>query len=173
MTTATTEARVYVGTYAKYNDGNLKGAWLVLDGHDQETFRAACAQLHADEADPELMYQDFEGFPREFYGECSLSPQLWEWLDLSDDDRELLARYCDATGEADATIDQARDRFQGTADTGADFAENIAQECGDIPKDLPDWIAGAIDWEAAWNRSLRYDYTTSESADGTLYFFTN
>jgi antirestriction protein len=160
--TTTTEARVYVGTYAKYNDGNLKGAWLVLDGHDQETFRAACAQLHADEADPELMYQDFQGLP-----------QLWEWLDLSDDDRELLARYCDATGEADATIEQARDRFQGTADTGADFAENIAQECGDIPKDLPDWIAGAIDWEAAWNRSLRYDYTTSESADGTIYFFTN
>ena len=58
------EPRVYVSTYGKYNDGNLKGAWLNLeDFSNAEAFYAACRKLHSDEHDPEIMFQDFEGFP--------------------------------------------------------------------------------------------------------------
>jgi antirestriction protein len=64
-----TSTAVYVGTFAKYNSGSIKGAWIKLEGHDAETFQAACLELHSDESDPELMFQDFEGFPRAFYSE--------------------------------------------------------------------------------------------------------
>ena len=57
-------ARVYVGTYAKYNAGNLGGGWVDLDGcASYREFLAACKKLHRDEAEPEYMIQDCEGFP--------------------------------------------------------------------------------------------------------------
>ena len=33
------EARIYVGTYAKYNEGSLRGKWIDLsDCYDQDEF---------------------------------------------------------------------------------------------------------------------------------------
>lgn len=44
------EARIYVGTYSKYNGGNLCGAWLDLSGYsNKEEFYEACKKLHKDE----------------------------------------------------------------------------------------------------------------------------
>ena len=57
-------ARVYVGTYAKYNSGSLAGAWINLDDcADYSEFLAKCAATHKDERDPEFMIQDAEAFP--------------------------------------------------------------------------------------------------------------
>ena len=161
---------VYVGTYAKYNAGNLSGAWVNLEtfAGDRDGFIAHCAGIHADETDPELMFQDFQNFPREFYGESDLPEALFTWLDLDENDRELLARYQDAVGDKDADIDTARDHYAGTYDSGADAAEEIATECGTIPKDFPSWVV--IDWEATWNCNLRHDYATSEH-DGKIWLF--
>ena len=52
------EAKVYVGTYAKYNNGSLSGAWLDLsDYSDKEEFYEACRELHKDEEDAEYIPQ--------------------------------------------------------------------------------------------------------------------
>ena len=57
-------ARVYVGTYGKYNNGSLKGGWLNLaDYPNYEDFLKACKALHKGEHDPEFMIQDTEDFP--------------------------------------------------------------------------------------------------------------
>lgn len=57
-------AKVYVGTYKKYNEGNLAGAWLDLSNYGSYAeFVTACKKLHGDERDPELMIQDTEDFP--------------------------------------------------------------------------------------------------------------
>ena len=59
-----TMARVYVGTYGKYNNGNLGGGWLDLaDYASYNDFLGACGKLHKNERDPEFMIQDSEGFP--------------------------------------------------------------------------------------------------------------
>lgn len=164
------QAAVYVGTYAKYNAGSIRGAWIELDDYagDREAFLAACAELHKDEQDPEFMFPDYQGFPDSFYGESHLPESLFDWLELNDEERELMARYEDAFGCAASDIDQARDSFVGTYDDGADFAETLADECGDIPKDLSSWVV--IDWEASWQRNLRHDYSTSYH-DGQLWIF--
>jgi antirestriction protein len=169
--TISDEPAVYVGTYRKYNEGSIAGKWISLEGHDKESFYEECRELHADEADPEFMFQDFQNFPREFYGESGLAPEIWDWLELDEDDREMLARYCDAIGCEGLTFEDAQDNFYGTADSVEEFAENMAIDHGSIPKDMPNWIADAIDWEAAWNRSLQYDFVYSTGDDGTLYFF--
>ena len=62
---------VYCGTYKKYNEGSIAGAWVrITDYANGEEVLKACAKLHKDEADPEFMFQDKENFPDWFYSEC-------------------------------------------------------------------------------------------------------
>ncbi len=168
----TTQPRLYVGTYAKYNAGSIAGDWLNLEDYpDRDAFLEACAELHKDETDPEFMFQDFEGFPRAWYSESSAPPDIfWEWLELSDEERAAFGVYADNMG-GDVTVEDFREAYQGAWDSGAAFAENIAEECGEIPKDLPTWIV--IDWEASWNCNLRFDYFTGTDKDGQLHIFRN
>jgi len=133
---AETTPAVYVGTYGKYNSGSINGKWLNLEDYaSKEDFYEAAKELHKDEADPELMFQDFEGFPKRYYGESSLSDELWDWLELSEEDRELLEVYVDDTGDTKATIDQARDAFLGTYDSEEDWAEEYLEEIGGLTAD--------------------------------------
>lgn len=173
MNTTDTTPRIYVGTYAKYASGSIAGKWLDLEDYaDKGDFLAACAELHADESDPEFMFQDFEGFPREFYSESYVPEELFQWLELDEHERELVAAYCQATGETvdSETIDRARDQFAGTADSPADFAEETATETCALPEGIPNWIV--IDWEATWNRNLRHDYNETYY-NGKHWFFYN
>lgn len=49
---------IYCGTYKKYNEGSLFGAWLDLRTFDSyEEFIDVCKQLHADEEDPGLCFR--------------------------------------------------------------------------------------------------------------------
>ena len=64
------EARIYVGTYAKYNEGSLRGKWIDLsDCYDQ------------DEDEPELMFQDWENIPEELIDEGHLHENFFELRD--------------------------------------------------------------------------------------------
>lgn len=77
------DPRIYVGTYAKYNAGDLSGAWLSLrDYATYEELIEACLELHSDEADPELMIQDSEDFPDGL--DCMESLSREEWQDVMD-----------------------------------------------------------------------------------------
>lgn len=64
--------KLYVGTYGKYNEGSIKGAWLDLADYDTfDEFIEACKQLHSDESDPELMFQDCDNLPMNYYCESN------------------------------------------------------------------------------------------------------
>lgn len=57
-------AKIYVGTWNKYNNGNLAGAWLSLaDYNTFDELMAVCHKIHKDEKDPEFMVQDCEDMP--------------------------------------------------------------------------------------------------------------
>jgi antirestriction protein len=163
------KAWVYVGTYGKYANGSIAGVWVCLDDHDKDTFLGLCRTIHQDESDPEIMLQDFEGFPAGYYCESGLHERIWEWLQLDENDKELLARYMDAVGMEDADIEKARDAYAGTADNEADFAETFAEEIGGLPEDMPAWVV--IDWQATWDCNLRHDFVASRAEDGSVWFF--
>lgn len=75
--------KVYVGTYAKYNDGNLKGEWVELDDFsDYDDFIEYCMELHSDEDDPELMFQDWENIPDKFISESHISEEFWDMIEF-------------------------------------------------------------------------------------------
>ena len=162
--------RLYVGTYAKYNSGSLRGAWLDLDDYaDREDFLRACAELHKDEADPELMFQDFENFPREWYCESSAPPdELWTWIDLSDADKALLAAWVELGTSSEPTIEEAREASYGVYDSEEDFAQDYAEETGAINANAQ-WPYSYINWEAA-TRELMMDFDSVEH-EGKTYIF--
>ena len=55
-----------------------------------------------------------------------------------------------------STIENFEDMYQGQYESGADFAEQLCQDCGYTTRELPSWIE--IDWQATWDRALSYDY---------------
>ena len=139
-----TEPRVYVSTYGKYSDGNLKGAWLNLDEYgNAKAFYAACRKLHSDEHDPELMFQDYEGFPCGYYGECSIKDELWDWLKLDDDEKEILDAYHTGVDQS-GTIENALDAYAGNYESPEDWAYEYLNDCGDVPEHLE----GYVDYKA-------------------------
>jgi antirestriction protein len=164
-TTETTETSpaVYVGTYAKYNSGSIKGAWIKLDGHTPETFQAACLELHSDEADPELMFQDFEGLPRAFYGESYLSPALWDWIECTEEEKEIWAAYVEAFGYSydESSLSHAQEAFAGQFNSTADFAEETSAECYDLDS-IPSHLMACIDWQHVWNSYFRFDFVEQD-----------
>lgn len=169
MKTKNTDARLYVGTFAKYNSGSIAGKWLTLaDYADRGEFLDACRELHADERDPELMFQDFEGFPRAWYDESSAPPAiLWEFLELEEEEAEAFAAYAENIGQH-ATIRNFQDAYQGKWESVEDFAQESTD--GHYPE-LPAWLV--IDWSATWDCNLRHDYFTAPAPDGGVFIFSN
>lgn len=130
---------LYVGSYAKYNAGNLAGAWIDLQAcEDKETFLNVCRALHGDEDYPELMYQDFQGFPKELYSECGGVDDLYTYIEA--------LQNCDNPDALDAflsindvdTLCNFVDSFVGEFNTPVDFAyyfvdvNNILENAGEL-----------------------------------------
>jgi antirestriction protein len=159
VTATDVEPALYCGTYAKYNDGSIAGRWLKLRDHpDAGAFLQACRQLHRDEADPELMFQDYEGLPRDFYSE-SLSladlQRIYTWVNLPDDDRELVTEYVDATGYSmdDVDVEAVRDNLVCVLDRSDGRSDDAAMgwhaiDNGLLGVDIPDSLQSYIDVEA-------------------------
>ena len=55
-----------------------------------------------------------------------------------------------------SAVDRISDAYHGSWRNGAEFAEQLVQDCGYINQDLPYWIE--VDWEKTWD-NLSYDYT--------------
>ena len=150
---------VYVGTWHKYNCGSIAGRWFDLTTFDDERdFFAACRALHQDEADPELMFQDYEGFPGNMASECHIN---WAWIEgfrraRDEGCEEAYRLWVDDTGETD--FDTFRDAWWGEADSEEAFAVEFASDIG-LLADVPETVALYFDYEA-YARDLFLDSFT-------------
>jgi len=134
--------RVYVGTYAKYNNGSIAGEWLNLDDYyDHEDFMAAARELHSDEADPELMFSDSDGVPDWAYHESQIEPKFWEFMDATkewDDSTQEAFQifidyyYGDSIDNTDMTeaVDAFEERYRGQYDSVEDYAYQYVEDIG-------------------------------------------
>ena len=128
---------LYCGTYGKYNSGNLSGIWVNLSTFDDyEEFINFCKAIHADEEDPELMYQDYENMPGSLYHESMGEEgfnKIEEYCELCD---EYSVEAVDDFLEWDSTedLDNMHDAYVGVYDSREDFAREIVNDCYDIEK---------------------------------------
>lgn len=165
-------AGVYVGTYRKYNEGSFFGMWINLEQFtDADDFFDVCRELHKDEDDPEFMFQCYRGFPEEFYHE-SMSvndvQKILDYLQLDEDEREMLDAYCECFGddltEFDDLLDKARERNMGHWDSFRDFSDHMADEdiaCHSCGKET-EFFERYFDYEG-YSRDLEMDYYTSDN----------
>lgn len=165
--------KLYVGTYKKYNEGNLYGKWLDLNDYlDKDSFLADCAELHKDEDDPEFMFQDCEcdnDLEEKFYSESYISGDYWEYKDALDKcsiDADIVAEFIAYHGYTDLLegIKAAENSFVGIYDSPADYAEQIIRECNNIP----DYLENYIDWESM-GRDFGYDDTFIDTKEYSNY----
>ena len=159
---------VYVGTYGKYNDGSLCGLWIDLSTfNDFDDFIDFCKAIHADEEEPELMAQDFEGFPRQWYNEGFMSEddfdKIIEYSELCDKySREAVDDYMEFHDE----LDDFEEAYCGEWDSEEDFARHIISECYDLERSMGE-LANYFDYEAFGRELFMWDY--SMGANGNVF----
>lgn len=74
---------------------------------------------------------------------------------------EAVDALIDENGEM-SCIENCDERYQGHFDNEEEFAENFYNE---VYGSVPDFLV--VDWQATWDRSLRYDFTACY--DNTSY----
>ena len=140
--------KIYVGTYAKYNNGSIAGAWLDLEDYaDRDGFFEACAELHGDEEDPELMFQDWEGIPGKFISESHLAEDLWpSWVELDDDTCTRCVLAWENVDDS-MTVEQVNDSYYGVFGSEEDWAAEFWASAGML-NNIPDSVRNYIDYKA-------------------------
>ena len=128
---------IYCGTYKKYNEGSLFGAWLDLRTFDSyDEFIDVCTQLHADEENPEFMFQDYQCFPEYWYSESCMDEDTFDkiiaFVQMSDDVRRAFRAYISTTGND--SISDFEENYEGEYDSEEDFAQYIVGELYDLER---------------------------------------
>ena len=99
----------------------------------------------------------------ERFGEDKFKTDFEEYASMVDDiGIQVVESYLEYFDIAD--VSNCRDSYQGQYDSGAEFAQQTAEDCGDVPRDMPSWIE--IDWKASWD-NLDYDYV--ECSNGHIF----
>lgn len=100
----------------------------------------------------------------DIYDVNEIAERLEALEDEDADKLEAMAEYCDNLDDIESAWG---DSYFIPATTLADYAEELAYECGYMPSELPGWISYHIDWKEV-GRELSYD-GYSEINGGVLY----
>lgn len=138
-------SKIFCSTYKKYSEGSIKGQWLDLEDYDDHAdFMRACRELHSDESDPEMMFPDFEGIPREFVGGCWIKPEFWDYMN-SDVDDDVKAAFMYLFDEWDE--EWCEGSYIGEFDNRTKLAEHLVDERG-VLGEIPESMQYYFDYEA-------------------------
>ena len=98
----------------------------------------------------------------EIYGEEKFKLYFEEYADMVDDiGIDVVSAFLDVFDIEN--VSSCRDAYMGRYDSGAEFAQSIAEDCGEVGSNSS-WIE--IDWDKSWD-NLSYDYV--ESTDGHIF----
>ena len=107
-------------------------------------------------------YNDMVDFIKE-YGETMFLTHYETYHRLVDDyGQELVDEFAEHF-DVDS-IEHFEESYQGQYNSGAEFAEQLAVDCCEVPSNLSSWIE--IDWKASWD-NLSFDYT--ELSNGYIF----
>ena len=99
----------------------------------------------------------------EIYGEEKFKLYFEEYADMVDDiGVDVVSSFLNHF-DIDC-VSNCRDAYKGCYESGAEFAQSIAEDCGEIGRGMSSWIE--IDWKASWD-NLDYDYV--ECSGGNIF----
>ncbi|MDE6237845.1 MAG: antirestriction protein ArdA [Muribaculaceae bacterium] len=156
---STARPAVYVGTWRKYNAGDLSGEWIdPTTFYDYREFMEFCRELHSDERAPEIMIQDWQHLGRDLHGDM-MSEKDFNFIQKY---AELLEQYgIDALEDFleyfdDDDIESFEERYAGKHENDASFAISIFEERGEADK--LEGICPWIDWNGIAGNMLAHDF---------------
>ena len=95
----------------------------------------------------------------ERFGEEKFKLYFEEYADMVDDlGIDVVSSFLENFDIAD--VSSCRDAFYGHYNSGAEFAEQLAIDCCEVPSNMSGWIE--IDWEKSWD-NLDYDYVICDN----------
>jgi antirestriction protein len=135
------EAKLYVGTYGKYNAGRLMGKWLDLTQYsDKEEFYEACKEVHKTEHDPEYMFQDKEGLlyqmPKSWLSESHISDEVFEFMEAFENDADKgeaflnWVKHSGYQGDFSYLITKFEEAYEGEYESEKAYTEYLVEEMG-------------------------------------------
>jgi len=153
--------RIYVGTYEKYNNGSIAGAWVDIEDMTEQEFAEAIEELHSDEEDPEYMFQDYE-VPEAFQNlvsEHGIDDEFWHIKDWYNEQSETQQEAFDAFVNLGNDPDPVRfeDAYLGQYDSEAEFCEQLYDETGQL-ENIDQTLLNCIDWDMVWSSTLTYEF---------------
>lgn len=118
-------------------------------------------------------YIEDEGYEREDmqefieeHGEKAFQSEYTEYLHMIYDmGHDVVEAFIEEFSIHD--ISSCRDAYMGHYSSGAEFAEQIAMDCGEVNTPSASWIE--IDWEKSWD-NLSYDYCEYDGHIFSQYF---
>ena len=136
------EPSIYVGTYEKYNSGSIAGKWLKLnDYEDINDFYKACKELHNDEHDPELMFQDWEYIPSSMIWEGGLNKEFYDFIEEVNNSHIDYEVFLSAIDHG-IDWDSVENAYIGPYDNHEDFTMEMLEE-----PEITHFAHYYIDWE--------------------------
>ena len=103
-----------------------------------------------------------EDFIKE-HGESHFQSYIEDYLQAIDQyDEEVVESFLEIF-DIDS-IGSLSDAYMGQYESGAEFAQQLAEDCCEVPREMSSWIE--IDWKASWD-NLDYDYT--EGSGGHIF----
>lgn len=142
--------RVWIGSLAAYNNGDLVGEWT--DATDLEELETVAARVVAKGGGEEFALFDRDGFGG-LIGEYTPLETVAAIAGLIEHHGPGFALYCANHGLSESDAAEAEDDFlesyAGAWRDGADYAEHLAEETGAVSTEHR-WPLGCIDWDRAW-----------------------
>ena len=84
----------------------------------------------------------------ETYGEEKFKLHFEEYADMVDDiGIGVVSAFLENFDIAE--VSSCRDAYQGCYESGAEFAQQLAEDCCMVPREMSSWIE--IDWKASWD----------------------
>jgi len=159
---------VYVNTLDRDFDG-ISGIWVDLgDYSDWDDFMEACRESFYGTEDCEFTFRDYCRVPNWLVVGGELREDVFDYVNLDEDDRDLLDAYIENVGapgynDIDSRLRQAKEAYQGMYTSWAEFAEDLIPGINEIPG----FLNGYVDWDRMVD-DLRMDYFEVDD-----YFFRN
>lgn len=165
--------KLYVGTYKKYTEGSIEGAWLDLEDYDTyEEFIEACLELHKDEKEPELMFQDCDNLPYSLYCECDSSnafnyQKAMEEVERDGYSAEAFEAYIElfiirSIDDVDGIVRAFEDSYitELESDSASEIGHYAVEEL-EFLGEIPDRLSCYLDYEKIGHDLLITDWVTS------------
>jgi len=155
--------RIYVASYAGYNDGILDGRWHELPSATLwEDIKESCV-----EGAEEFGIFDYEAdFHISEYDNIDELNEIAEQLDtLTEEEEEIITVLMEDGYSFEEAMDKKDDCIYHCYDNMADIAYYYYIECGLVSEDTP--LVNYVDWDAV-GRDMSFDGTFLDTPSGNI-----